>query len=537
MPFSTGPVSARFDHAETDRLANHVPVGRVLVVALLGFIALIGWSFASPVGASPDDNFHMTSIWCAQGERPGLCENSDDPGQRVVLDEVVNSSVCFAFVPEHSGRCDTQPSGLVTTAHGNFEGLYPPIYYATMSIFSSADVQTSVLIMRVFNSFLAVALATGVYLLVDRRLRAPMLWGLLLTTIPTGIFLIASVNPSGWAIVSAGTLWVAMAGYFRAPTWQRRVALGGLALVAALMGAGSRGDSAVYVAFGAVLAAIISFERTRRYLLLLLLPLTAVAMGAAFYLGSNQVGSALEGEMAGVRPERVDIVSGLIRTIIDIPQLWVGNFGVQALGWGDTKMPAVVWFTTLVLCGAVAFWSLSRPRDVRANLVVILAGVALVMVPSWVIVQNGVEVGTLVQPRYVLPLQVLMIGVLLFGAGDPRFETSRAQRWIIVIGLAGANALALHTTMRRYLTGTDAPGFDLNQGVEWWWSNVPVSPDVIWVLGSAAFAALLMVVAGVLSRTQTAPDHLSGKPTGDGDRADLGETRTIRRSQPTPETP
>ncbi len=37
--------------------------------------------------------------------------------------------------------------------------------------------------------------------------------------------------------------------------------------------------------------------------------------------------------------------------MLNIPQLWVGNFGVQALGWGDTTMPAVVWFTTLVLFG------------------------------------------------------------------------------------------------------------------------------------------------------------------------------------------
>jgi hypothetical protein len=503
MAFSTGPIAVRSDDEGTAASAERPRNVRILLIALLGFVALLGWSFASPVGASPDDNFHMTSIWCAQGERAGLCENTDDPDEKSVLAEVAYSSVCFAFVPEHSGRCDTPPTGLVTTGHGNFEGLYPPVYYGTMSVFSSEDVQTSVLLMRVFNSLLAVALVTALYILVDRRLRAPMLWGLLLAAIPTGIFLISSVNPSGWAIMSAGTLWVAIAGYFRAPTRTRQIALGGIALVAAVMGAGSRGDSAVYVAFGALVAAVISFERTRRYLLSLALPLVAVLMGAFFYLSSNQVGSALEGEMAGTRPEHVDIVSGLVRTVLNIPQLWVGNFGTQALGWGDTKMPAIVWFTTLVLYGAVAFWSLSRRRDARVNVAIVLAGIALVMVPSWVIVQNGVDVGVLVQPRYVLPLQVLLIGLLLFAAGDPRESMSRVQRWVLVLGLAGANGTALYTTMRRYLTGTDYAGFDLNRGIEWWWNGVPAVPGLFWALGSLAFAGLVASIAGVVPQKRT----------------------------------
>lgn len=500
MRFWTGSFRARSGDGGTVDQVDHPPIVRVIIVALLGFVALVGWSFASPVGASPDDNFHMTSIWCAQGERADMCEGTGDPGERAVLDEVANSSVCFAFVPEHSGRCDTERAGLIVTGHGNFKGLYPPVFYATMSIFSTPDVQTSVLVMRLFNSFLAVALIASVYVFVDRKLRAPMLWGLLLTTVPTGVFLIASVNPSGWAIVSAGTLWVSLAGYLRAPTWTRRIVLGALALLAALMGAGARGDSAVYVVFGAVLAAIITFELTRRYLLSLLLPVITVVIAAAFYVSSNQVGSALEGEMAGVRPAQLDIVRGLIRTVLNIPQLWVGNFGVQALGWGDTIMPAVVWFTTLVLFSAVAFWSLSRRRDVRSVVAVVLAAIALVMVPSWVIVQNGAEVGVLVQPRYVLPLQVLLMGLLLFGAADPRLALSRVQRWIIVLGLAGANAIALYTTLRRYLTGTDYAGFDLNDGIEWWWNGMLVPPGVFWAVGSASFAALLIVISDVLAR-------------------------------------
>ncbi|MCM3779311.1 DUF2142 domain-containing protein [Microbacterium hydrocarbonoxydans] len=494
-------------------------VVRVLIVAFLGFAALLGWSFASPIGASPDDNFHQVSIWCAPGERPGLCETTDNPDERSVLSVLANTSMCYAFQPEHNGNCEPALSGMTTTGHGNFIGMYPPVYYSVMSVFSTADVQTSILTMRVFNSFVAVALVTSIYLLVDRRLRTPMLWSLLLTAVPMGAFLLASVNPNGWAILSAATLWVAMVGFFRAPTRARQIALGALALIAAVMGAGSRGDSAAYAAFGAVVAAILSYERTRRYLLSLLVPLATIVMGAAFYLSSSQVGSALEGQMPGGPAHEVNFIPDFISTVLNIPQLWVGNFGSQALAWGDVKMPAIVWFTTLVLYAGIAFWSLSFKRDVRTTIVIVLAGIAMVMVPSWVITQNGVEVGVLVQPRYVLPLQALFIGLLLYGAGDLRVALRRVQRWILVIGLAAANSIALYLTMRRFLTGTDYAGFDLNKNIEWWWENMPVPPGVFWVIGSVAFAALLVLVTGVLSHrddsAEFAPTTLapaSGEP-------------------------
>lgn len=497
-PFDSEPVPPASD--VRDSTSPRVRLLRVIIVSLLSFAALVGWAFASPIGASPDDNFHLVSIWCAPGERPGLCESTGNPDERSVLSVLADSSACYAFLPEHNGNCEPALSGMSTTGHGNFIGMYPPVYYSVMSIFSSDDIQTSVLLIRVFTSLLSVALITAIYLLIDRRLRAPMIWSLLLTAIPMGIFLVASVNPNGWAIVSAATLWVAIVGFFRAPTLSRRIALGALALVSAVMGAGSRGDSAAYVAFGAVVAAILSFEKTRRYLFSLALPLVAIGMGAAFYLGSSQVGSALEGQMPGAPAHEVNFVSDFTRTLLNIPKLWVGNFGTQELGWGDIEMPAVLWFTTMVAYCGVAFWALSRRRERRTSIAVGLAAVALVMVPSWVITQNGVDVGVLVQPRYVLPLQALFIGLVLLGAGDPRTALSGVQRWLLVVGLSLANCIALYSVLRRYLTGTDYAGFDLNKNVEWWWHGMPIPPNVFWALGSLAFAGVMVMVTGVLNR-------------------------------------
>ena len=39
-----------------------------IVAPLLLLFALAAWAVASPVGAAPDDDFHLASIWCATGD-------------------------------------------------------------------------------------------------------------------------------------------------------------------------------------------------------------------------------------------------------------------------------------------------------------------------------------------------------------------------------------------------------------------------------------------------------------------------------------
>ena len=45
------------------------------VVLPLALLVVFGsWAVTSPVGSSPDDDYHLSSIWCAGGERSGVCE-------------------------------------------------------------------------------------------------------------------------------------------------------------------------------------------------------------------------------------------------------------------------------------------------------------------------------------------------------------------------------------------------------------------------------------------------------------------------------
>lgn len=471
-------------------------------------VTLACWAFASPLGASPDDDFHLTSTWCALGDRPGLCEPTGKPGSRMIPAEIAYSAICYAYHPNQSAGCQagydgTAPGQLVTATRGNFDGLYPPVFYAVMGTLASPNIQASAIIMRLLSSLIFVVMATALFLLLPRARRPTLVWAWLISTIPLGIFILASNNPSSWAITSSGSLWIALVGYFET-TGRRRVALGAVAVVAALLGAGARSDAAVYSILAVVVAIVLSFERNRRFLLLSILPAAIVAMSAVFYLTSSQ-GSVAASDTTGSAGAATNPLTLLLSNLLNLPLLWAGVFGSWGLGWLDTPLPGVVSVGALLCFGAVVIIGL-RSTDLRKRLALALVAVGLIIFPSYVLLQAGAVVGGDVQPRYILPLIVMLGGVALLAVGDRRFSLSALQRDIIVVLLIVAQAMALHFNMRRYISGLDVADPNLDNHVEWWWGGVP--PMVVWAIAVVAFGAMTVI----LSRKVTTQDEQDPEP-------------------------
>ena len=472
--------------------------------ALLAFAGLGAWAIASPVGAAPDDDFHLASIWCALGDREGLCAPGDEAGERTVPERLIESSRCFASEPQQSAQCPLDDDTRVSTSRGNFYGNYPPVFYSVMSIFAGPDVALSTVLMRLFNAALFVGVVSAIIALLKPGQRGPLIWASIVPMVPLGLFLIPSVNPSSWAVLAGLTVWLATYGYFTAETRGRRISLGVIAAVTAVMGAGARGDSAVFVAFAAFAAALLAFNRNRSWVKLALLPLGIAIVGAAFFLSAGQsTGIAAVGATA---PSATDTGAGtvdaavpaetpgglglLLANLMDLPFLWTGGAGTWGLGWLDTPMPVAVWVLMIGLLVAVIFWGV-RVMTVRKGIVMVLALLALTVMPLYILQGKGLRVGEWVQPRYLLPLLLIFVGVALFGYAKDHLGITRLQTGIVFGIVAVANSLALHNNMRRYITGLgDGSGFNLNANIEWWWS-MPLSPMVVWFIGSAAFALAL----------------------------------------------
>jgi hypothetical protein len=473
---------------------------RYAVIPLLAFVALSVWALSSPVGASPDEDYHLSSIWCGQGIEPNECEAAGPADERAVPEALFYAAMCYAFKSENSADCQKpwfldESDVLFTTDRGNFAGDYPPVFYATMNLFVGDDISQSVLVMRVVNSALFVGVMTLLYWALPRSRRTMLLLGTVVALIPLGVFLIPSINPSSWAVLSGAVVFASLVGFFES-SGRRRVALAGLAALGTLVGAGARADAAVYAAIAAVVAVIVSARWRQGEWKFVAFPLLICVVCGLSYLSAGQSGAASV-RADGPSVHAFDLFQQVGYNLLNAPELWAGSLGYWGLGWLDTPMPSAVWVINLAIVGAVLGLGMRRTRPTK-TIAVLLVLAALWIMPTWVLLQTGDLVRVGVQPRYLLPLLILFVQIVLFRVVPRRPEISRSQLLYVAGGLTVTNAVALHYNIRRYVTGTDVFRLNLDAGREWWWA-LPLSPMAAWLLGSAAFGVMIFLCARALS--------------------------------------
>ena len=351
---------------------------------------------------------------------------------------------------------------------------------------------------------LFVGLGVALFRLLPVPRRAPMVWGWALTSVPLSIFLIASNNPSSWAIIGLGAAWPALLGYLET-SGRRKVALGALFAVAVVMAAGARGDAAIYVVLSMGIVLVLTFRRDRAYLLDAILPVAMALVAFMFFITTQQAGvvqNGLRDDLNGVYDLSAGAwISLLGYNLLNLPSLWVGALGGWGLGWLDTIMPYIV-----VVGAGIAFLvatGVGVGREWGRKIVAVsLLVLGIWLIPTFVLMQGGMQVGNSVQPRYILPLMVVLAGVAMLVRERP-IVWGRYQLVVIGSALAVAHSVALHANIRRYVTGTDEQGWNLDAGREWWW-NVPFSPMADWLIGSVAFGALIVVLGRAVWRTSVA---------------------------------
>ena len=487
---------------------------RIALLPALALIALMAWMFASPIGSAPDDDFHLVSTWCANGWS-GQCADGSTAESRVVPDELAGIA-CYKGDPEESAACQdalfATPDVTVETDRGNFVGAYPPVYYATMGIFAGPDIQVSALLMRLFTIILFLGLTIALYLLLPAHRRPTLLWAWLITSLPLGVFLIASNNPSAWAVIGVGSAWIALLGYFET-VGPPRIALGALFALSVVMAAGSRGDSALYVGFAILLVLGLKFARSKAFLLQAILPVVLGLVALAFFLSARQSQSGLTGfgteapATGAPAEEQLTGLALLAYNALNIPFLWSGVFGTWGLGWLDTSLPWIAPLAAIAVFVAVGFVGLGR-KDWRTAIVIGATGVALWAVPLYVLQAGDDMVGDSVQPRYLFPLIVLLGGLLMLTPVGRPLTLGRIQTYVVAAALAVVNFVALHMNIRRYVTGIDGAGPNLDAGTEWWWV-MPFGPTAMWIIGALAYGAFVFLLVPRLASGRVATEGVT----------------------------
>lgn len=477
------------------------------------FLSLASWALSSPAGSSPDDDYHLASIYCSETAHTDLCREGEANANREVSTDITNI-YCFSYHEDIDASCQESQwvissPGWNLTDRGNFTGEYPPVFYAVMGTVANSDVQSSVLLMRLINLslFLALSILLLAGMKVENRLIPGALW--LLVLVPLGLFLIPSTNPSSWAVTGVITAWMSLYTFFRVEGRKQYLA-GATFILSCVIALGSRSDSAMFICI-AVLLSLIQPHKIYQLWPKLILPIFALVASCIVFLSARQGTAALSG-LGGLETGNTERspLSILGFNFLQLPTLFAGIYGSWKLGWLDTEMPAIVWLPVVVLVAAVLFTQirfLKRPDLIRSA----LAFATVIFIPLYLLQVSFSHVGENVQPRYLLPIWGIFVATLLVQLKNWRSTFNFTQLLILWVMIVVAQSFALYTNMARYISGL-GPGMNWSLDASlssggWWW-NTPISPMAVWAIGSLGFSIFAAVVISSWKNNQS-PDSPS----------------------------
>ena len=538
------------DSRPSARRAWVLPALIALLVAMTG----ISWAVSSPVGASPDDDYHLGAIWCPPPVDSTGCRITTIDGKKAVgvpqsLEK--KNVTCYAFDHNNSAACtlafsDEAPGATLRWDDGN----YPWGYYQFQHLLVGSDTARSVLAMRLVNTMIALALMGAILLLADSALRLSLGVALVTGWVPMGLYFVTSLNPSSWALTGTLAFTAGLLGASRSSGW-RRWGLDACAAAGAVLACTSRGDSAFYMLVCTVaLAFAVPWSRA----LVREAALAVVASGAGTWIMAHTkvAGLNLAGEVEDNGLSTLSIAWMNIKALPDYLKGFTGH-GIGP-GWNDVsyggtveRLAGLVVMVVLI----VGAWRMSWRRFLSTGAVM----GAICGVPVVIGIRGHFSNVEFYQPRYMLPL--FAVAVLLWitparaEGGRSRLAPSggahgadeagtahasspspaeaagggaslrirfgdRPDDWfrrVVRFGTPVAAALvafmhsyALYLVLERYTMGRTphAMPFDLgmqnlNAVHEWWWPWAPIGPMTVWAVGALAFAgALACAVRGAL---------------------------------------
>ena len=491
---------------------------------------LLPWAYASPVGSSADENYHLTYIWCIAGDSPECVQNRSDDGQQVtsvIVPATVGQPPCFVGDRFQEATCqlDGLPEGTYESTRFSDNSSYPPIFYRAMHPLVGDDVERSVIQMRILNVLIAgIMLALAIWVAAPRvRAAIGITWTLGL--VPFGLFFIPSVNPNGWAIIGSASFWVFLITLMNRrnkTTAMRIAAIAGLAFSTVL--AIARADQ-VWVLLLSFIAVLFVSNRWRSHKWLIAVSLAVVALIAALLAWQFNVGRYIRSfDFAWpVGNSQTDQPNPLAKVLIEFPYFLTGHLGAQqpwsqrdsvansgiegwtntaflyGLGSPDITMPSIVGLVGTILLGAITFLALARTNRMRiAAPLILLLGILIQVLAMRALGTWGGD-GTVgfawfVYPRYTVTAFMVLLAMLVMARTTRGPAFNRKQRAVAATALTVSATVSLMAVMSRYMYGQDHSWLQFETYRGWWWNfgPDPVAVIVLSALGAAVYFAVML---------------------------------------------
>ncbi len=452
----------------------------------------------SAVGGSPDEDYVLTSIWCGTEGNPPYCRKDPDRDHAMILPIMAaEPSLCFRQLgQDYSAKCQEGIYGQEISTDTYNRGYYPDTYFKIEQFFVDSDVESSVVKMRLLNSFLAAVLIIVASAFVWKK-DSDVLLAWLSVVAPVAIYFVASVNTSSWTLIGTTSFVFAFTGAFinrkHPNVW---VPAAAVALFALWFTNSSRyeGKYVILLLAAAILCSEFaprSFKLTKKFVLI-----GSVGLPMIYFIYNYL--SRFYGQISVFNDPRVEVSEGitttannlLINNIITLPRFITGFFGSWGLGWFELELPSTVWLFTFQAFLLVTGFALIKSSNIHRLIFAALFTTMCIAI-LYINQKTFSKVGNEIQPRYFLPF---FLGIMIIAAANKTERYPNSLIITVAILATISNSIALRDTIRRYTTGQDVfISKSLNNPIEWWWQFGP-QPETVWLTGTLAFAALWAIL-------------------------------------------
>ena len=448
------------------------------VIGVLTFLISAGWAFVSPPGSSPDEDAHLTTIWCQSEYGSKSCVE--------VPLRVVEVGKCYFLDADAIPTCQNEIPNIGATPE---RILSENLYYLTLSKFiNPQNIEQSIIQMRIFNSLILALIVSFIVLISAQKMAYATVLGIMIVNIPLGYFIISSINSSAWPFIFTSILFPL---FYNIIHWKSSITVSiikiSLLISLLIICQQIRPDVPLFIAiyFTTLLPFLFKFKeewgrnfyniKVHNLLLLIISIISSFILAILTWNRSNLVSFR-------------DFEISLWETISRIPSIITGVFGGWGLGSLEVRMPSINYVLILFVFLALLFQGL-KFANIYQTTSLLLQLMFAFLIPLFVVIQSNLKVGEWFQPRYILPI---FYGITIH-AIMINLKNLKEKRQLIPIAVIStiSFAFALYTTARRYTIGLGNFDLNLKNDISWWWDfQLLPNPITIIFISCLSYAML-----------------------------------------------
>ncbi len=459
-----------------------------LAAAIALFIVLSAWSVSSPLGSGPDADFHISNIWCAWGEKPGVCENLDRTSAHRGARIPHMFLMCNERTIESFPRCEFDTPHEQMSTYRTAANSQMNLYYRIMRVFVSDSPTLSIIAMRLFSSFVAAIMFFLLMVQTRGKTRHAVLAAWSFVLVPVAINYFTAVNPRSWATLGVMSGWGFVQSLFEidASEKKRRIGLVASYVASFVLVVTSRADATLFFVFISALIVVGNLLAQKK-----------LSSKIVFYYGLVLLGTAslmqfipvLRNHTKIQQPQDFTLRQYVVFQIVHIPET-IGDVWGYTVGQSGSG-PGILGIIGLSLFVVAIAFALQRASRLQQYMVFAISLFTFIAV-----YRGGLAIGGIVPPTgvYVIGLVSAIMGIaVLFSTHNHQLMSVRGNRFSAIALLSVAHALGFYSWMEFYTRRGKSIGyfekFSLRDA--WWWGR-ETNPNLVFFIGAVFFPVFLV---------------------------------------------